>query len=442
MAVPMETDEDHYPRWRSPPIRVPVGPVLEYKYVIMRSLRSEERKHIRWEDFVRDWGQEKKEKKNRVLTTEGLPAVCEVLDTRFSELEMNEDAAIRILYKPVNLLIAVHGERFQHAHPSAWREWQQREGVSPYDDPLTATGQEMARLTGERLRAENVQYVYSSPHTRCVQAAAQICCALGEGAPAIRIEEGLLERVEHGFPLVSASAERVLNGSPASLLTAAAGDDAALEPCMGHAQCEINEGYESTVPCAWKFDDYFSEIGYWQGREHNMEIGRPPFYDNIRRRRQLLCFKLMQRHQGGSRSKGKGRGRGRGASGSLSDASPPGVLLVSHRDVEKFFLEWLTPGRWDWKLCRHSALTKLAFRPGSWGLELEMDRDASHVAHLLGPIHMRPCKIDENAWKKWPHMGPGDSLYGDEGEDGQGKTEYFTPSDQPGNQDWIKIVRY
>jgi len=431
-AVPMETDDAHYPRWRSPPVQVPIGPVLEYKYVIMRSLRWEERKHIRWEDFVRDWGQERKEKKNRFLTTEGLPAVCEIIDTRFSELEMNEDASLRMLHQPINLYIVVHGERFQHAFPAKWRDSQTRDGISPYDDPLTRTGYEMARLTGERLEGQSIQYVYTSPHTRCVQTAATICNTWGDGAPTIRIEEGLLERVEHGFPSVRDSASRVLQGTfPEDV------------PCMEHPPCEIDVNYESCVPCAWKFDDYFSQIGYWQAREHHMEIGRPPFYDNIRRRRQLLAFKVMQRHQGGGhgRGKGKGRGRGRGVAGSDA-ARAPGVLLVGHRDVEKFMLEWLTPARWDWKLCRAGSVTKLSFRPGGWGLELEVDRDASHVAHLLGPIHMRPCKIDENAWKRWPRMREGEPLYGDDGDDGQGKTEYFTPSDQPGNQDWIKIVKY
>merc|ERR1719195_1608526 len=139
-----------------------------------------------------------------------------------------------------------------------------------------------------------------------------------------------------------------------------------------------------------------------------MNTGRPAWYDDIDHRRQLLAFRLMQRHQ--SRH-------------TVMDVEPS-VLLVTHRDVGKYFLEWLVPSGWDPKLTRDCSVTKIVFRPGCWGLDLELDRDMSHVSHLLGSIYMRPLETDPNTWRQWP---------GESGNEAA-KTKYYTPSDQPGNK--------
>ncbi|MBI4457255.1 MAG: histidine phosphatase family protein [Acidobacteria bacterium] len=81
--------------------------------------------------------------------------------------------------------IARHGNRLDFVDPEWFNtaEW-------PYDPPLSADGMLQARLLGDRLLAEKIDHIFSSPFLRCVQTADQIAQLL---QLPIKIESGLSE---------------------------------------------------------------------------------------------------------------------------------------------------------------------------------------------------------------------------------------------------------
>ena len=81
--------------------------------------------------------------------------------------------------------ITRHGERRDAVDP----QWFQK-ADRPYDTPLSSYGVRQARLLGERLAAEKIAHIFSSPFLRCVETANEIAELLD--LP-IQIEWGLCE---------------------------------------------------------------------------------------------------------------------------------------------------------------------------------------------------------------------------------------------------------
>uniref|UniRef100_A0A914VTZ3 Phosphoglycerate mutase n=1 Tax=Plectus sambesii TaxID=2011161 RepID=A0A914VTZ3_9BILA len=90
--------------------------------------------------------------------------------------------------------ITRHGEREDVAD----LEWINKPHRSDDDTPLAAKGLVQAAELGERLKAEHIDYIFSSPFDRCVNTA-QIISSLRETPLSIKIEPGICE-VLYDFP--------------------------------------------------------------------------------------------------------------------------------------------------------------------------------------------------------------------------------------------------
>jgi broad specificity phosphatase PhoE len=86
---------------------------------------------------------------------------------------------------PRSVWLARHASRLDF-EDSGWH----RTAARPHDPPLSAAGEEEARALAERLAAEPIRHVFSSPFLRCVMTAQPVAERLGLG---IAVEPGLSE---------------------------------------------------------------------------------------------------------------------------------------------------------------------------------------------------------------------------------------------------------
>ncbi len=91
------------------------------------------------------------------------------------------------------ICIARHGNRLDFVDPEWWKT-----AARPYDPPLSPDGVVQARELGQRLLAEHVGHVFSSPFLRSLETAHEVANILDLS---VKVETGLCEWLNpHWFP--------------------------------------------------------------------------------------------------------------------------------------------------------------------------------------------------------------------------------------------------
>lgn len=93
------------------------------------------------------------------------------------------------------LYLIRHGDRLDYTKQGANKfKKSKRYKNNPHDTPLSASGKKEIRKLSKNVLPENIDYIYSSPMTRCIETSIEIINTVNSKAK-IRIEYGLAEDV-------------------------------------------------------------------------------------------------------------------------------------------------------------------------------------------------------------------------------------------------------